>query len=173
MRSSADDVDVDSAENLAALLDLGPFQPHDERHVEADLFVRRGADASAMVVQRMMPPKMLTSTAFTFLSASRMRNASVTCSVVGAAADVEEVGRLAAVQLDEVHRAHRQAGAVHQAADVAVEVARSSAPPRRRGLRRDPLREVSRSLEDVLVTEEGVVVEVDLRVQRHQLALPR
>ena len=41
---------------------------------------------------------------------------------VRAAADVEKVGRLAAVQFDEVHRTHRQAGAIHQAADVAVEL---------------------------------------------------
>ena len=40
---------------------------------------------------------------------------------VGAAADVEEVRRLAARQLDDVHRRHRQAGAVDHAADVAVE----------------------------------------------------
>ena len=38
------------------------------------------------------------------------------------AADVEEVGRLAAVVLHEVHRRHREAGAVHDAADVAVEL---------------------------------------------------
>ena len=40
---------------------------------------------------------------------------------VGAAADVEEVGRLAARQLDDVHRRHGQAGAVDHAADGAVE----------------------------------------------------
>ena len=40
----------------------------------------------------------------------------------GAAADVEEVGRLAAGALDEVHRRHRQAGAVDHAADRAVEL---------------------------------------------------
>jgi hypothetical protein len=40
----------------------------------------------------------------------------------GAAADVEEVGRLAAVQLDDVHGRHRQARAVDHAADVAVEL---------------------------------------------------
>ena len=39
----------------------------------------------------------------------------------GAAADVEEIGRLAAVQLDQVHGRHRQAGAVDHAADVAGE----------------------------------------------------
>jgi hypothetical protein len=37
------------------------------------------------------------------------------------AADVEEVGRLGAEQLDRVHGGHGQTGAVHQAADVAVE----------------------------------------------------
>ena len=37
----------------------------------------------------------------------------------GAAAHVQEVGRGAAVQLDDVHRRHGQAGAVHHAADVA------------------------------------------------------
>src|SRR5205823_14030454 len=41
---------------------------------------------------------------------------------VGAATDVEEIRRLAARQLDDVHRRHREAGAVHHAADVAVEM---------------------------------------------------
>ena len=40
---------------------------------------------------------------------------------IGAAADVEEVRRLAARQLDDVHRRHREAGAVDHAADRAVE----------------------------------------------------
>jgi hypothetical protein len=115
-----DDIDAALCQDLAALFDFGAFQPHDQRHVEAHGLVR-STIASAIVVQRMMPPKMFTSTALTFGSLSRMRNASVTCSVFGAAADVQEVGRLAAVQLDDVHRAHRQPGAVDQAADVAVQ----------------------------------------------------
>ena len=40
----------------------------------------------------------------------------------GAAADVEEVRGLAAVELDDVHGGHGEAGAVHQAGDVAVEL---------------------------------------------------
>jgi hypothetical protein len=48
-------------------------------------------------------------------------NASATARR-GAAADIEEVGRLAAVQLDDVHGRHRQAGAVDHAADVAVQL---------------------------------------------------
>ena len=67
-----------------------------------------------------------------------MRNAFEHLVLVRPAADVEEVGRLAAVVLDQVHRAHRQAGAVDQAADVAVEAdvaqARSCRPGARWGL---------------------------------------
>ena len=51
----------------------------------------------AIVVHRMMPPKMLTSTAFTFLSDEQDAERLGHLLGVGAAADVEEVGRLAAV----------------------------------------------------------------------------
>src|SRR3546814_20857455 len=42
--------------------------------------------------------------------------------LVGAAADVQEIGREGAVQLDDVHRRHREPGAIDHAADVAVEL---------------------------------------------------
>ena len=38
-----------------------------------------------------------------------------------AAADVKEIGRLAAVELDDVHGGHGEAGTVDEAANVAVE----------------------------------------------------
>ena len=76
---------------------------------------------SAMTSHFMMPPKMLTRMPSTFGSDRMILNASVTFSLRRAAADVEEVGRLAAVELDDVHRRHREAGAVDHAADVAVE----------------------------------------------------
>ena len=57
----------------------------------------------------MMPPKMLTSTALTFGDGEQDAERLEHLVLVGAAADVEEVGRLAAVVLDQVHRAHRQA----------------------------------------------------------------
>src|SRR2546427_505657 len=41
---------------------------------------------------------------------------------LGPPADVQEVGRLTAVILYEIHRGHRESGAVHAAADVAVEL---------------------------------------------------
>ena len=48
-------------------------------------------------------------------------NAAATFSLRGAAADVEEVRRRFAVELDDVHRRHGEAGAVDHAADGAVE----------------------------------------------------
>ena len=74
----------------------------------------------AIVVQRMMPPKMFTSTALHVLVGEQNAKRLGHLLDVGPAADVEKVGRLAAVQLDQVHRAHGQPGAVDQAADVAV-----------------------------------------------------
>ena len=39
----------------------------------------------------------------------------------GTAADVEKVSRRPSVQLDDVHRGHREAGAVHHAPNVTVQ----------------------------------------------------
>ena len=67
---------------------------------------------------------------------------------VGAAADIEEVGRLAARQLDDVHRRHRQAGAVDHAADVAVEPDVVERELRRLDLERILLADVAQILAD-------------------------
>ena len=77
---------------------------------------------SAITSQRMMPPKMLTRMPSTLGSDEDELEGRGHPLLGGAAADVEEVGRRAAVQLDDVHRRHRQAGAVDHAADVAVEL---------------------------------------------------
>ena len=95
-----------------------------------------------------------------------MRNASVTCSVVGAAADVEEVGRFAAVILDDVHRAHRQAGPVDQTADVAGQADVTQARLRGPQLGGVFFRSVAQLLQ-VGMAEQGVVVEGDLGVDGH------
>ena len=42
--------------------------------------------------------------------------------LLNAAADVQEVGRLAAVQLDDVHGGHGEASSVHQTANVAIQL---------------------------------------------------
>ena len=70
---------------------------------------------------RAMPPKMLTRIARTLVVGEDQAHRRGDLVVLGAAADVEEVGRLAAGALDEVHGRHRQPGAVDHAADRAVE----------------------------------------------------
>ena len=96
--------------------------------------------------------------------------AAVTRSLVGAAADVEEVGRLAAVELDDVHGRHGEAGAVDHAADVAVELDVVEAVLGGLELGRVFLVRVAQRL-DLLVAEERVVVEVHLGVERQHLAV--
>ena len=90
----------------------------------------------------------------------------------GAAADVEEVGRLPAVELDDVHRRHRQARAVDHAADVAVQgdvVEADARAPACPALLLVGVAECGQ----VRVAEERVVVQVDLRVERDHLPLLR
>ena len=88
----------------------------------------------------------------------------------GAAADVEEVGRLGAFQLDDVHRRHGQAGAVDHAADRPVELDVRKVVFGRLDLHRVFLGEVAQLLE-VRVAEAGIAVEADLGVEHQQPAL--
>jgi len=74
-----------------------------------------------MVSHFMMPPKMLTRMRLDLGVLQHDLEGFGHLLGGGAAAHVEEVGGLAAKQLDGVHRRHRQAGAVDQAADVAVQ----------------------------------------------------
>ena len=95
---------------------------------------------SAMMSHFMMPPKMLTRMPFTFGSLTMILNAAVTFSLRGAAADIEEVGRLAAIELDDVHRRHGEARAIDHAADLAIELDVGEVVLRGFDLRRDLLR---------------------------------
>ena len=80
------------------------------------------------------------------------------------AADVEEVRRLAAGPLHQVHRRHRQAGAVDHAADRAVELDERQPGLARGAVGRVLLVGVAEVLEP-RVAGEGRVVEGDLRVE--------
>src|SRR5581483_3784185 len=90
---------------------------------------------------------------------------------VGAAAHVEEVGGASAGVLDDVHGGHRQAGAVYHAAHVAVELDVVQAVLGGLDLERVFLADVAQ-LAEVLMTIQGVVVEVDLGVEREQAPVP-
>ena len=71
---------------------------------------------------RVMPPKMLNRMTFTLGSAVMMRSAFTTFSGFDEPPMSRKLAGLAAVVLHQVHRRHREAGAVHDAADVAVEL---------------------------------------------------
>ena len=76
----------------------------------------------AMTLQSMMPPKMFTRMPFTFGSCRMILNAAVTCSLLAPPPTSRKFAGHAAEMLDDVHRRHRQARAVDEAGDAAVEL---------------------------------------------------
>src|SRR5450432_488437 len=72
---------------------------------------------SAMTSHFMMPPKMLTKIAFTLGLRKIILKALVTCSWLAP----PPTSRKFAGALDDVHRGHREARAVDEATDVAIE----------------------------------------------------
>jgi hypothetical protein len=118
----------------------------------------------------MMPPKMLTRMPFDGGIGEDDAEGFGDGFFAGAAADIEEVGGFAAVELDDVHGGHGEAGAVDEAADVAIEgdvgeaqaVARISAGFSSAG---------SKSCWMSLWRKSGVVVEVELGVDGEDLAV--
>ena len=74
------------------------------------------------------------------------------------------------MQLDDVHGGHGEAGAVDQAADLAVELDVVQLVLGGLDLGRVLLGDVAQG-DDVLVAEEGVVVEVHLAVEADELAV--
>ena len=85
--------------------------------------------------QRTIPPKMLINTALYVLIRENDFKRFDHALFGRTAADVEEVGRLAAVQLDDVHGTHGQTCTVYHAANIAFEGRRSSAATQRHELR--------------------------------------
>ena len=89
---------------------------------------------------------------------------------VSATTNIEEVGRLAAMVFHEIHRAHRQAGAVDEAADRAVEFDIGETGGRSPRFGRLFFRFIAQGGE-ILVAEQGVVVERHLGVEGHHPAI--
>src|SRR5690606_31365108 len=84
--------------------------------------------------------------------------------------DVEEVGRLATEQLDGVHGSHGQAGAVYQAADVAVEL--NIRQVKLAGFELGGIFFVQVAIfNDFGVTEQRVGIEVEFGVQSNDVAI--
>lgn len=84
--------------------------------------------------------------------------------------NIQEVGGLAAIQLDDVHSSHGKTGAVNEAADITIQLDEVQA-----GLGSTDLISVLLGLiahlEDVLLPEVGVVVKTELGVHAHNLVV--
>ena len=120
--------------------------------------------------QRVMPPKMLNSTAVT-LGSERMHLDRLGDRLrLRAAAGVEEVGRLAARLGDDVERRHHEPGAVAEDADVAVEL-HVGQPALLGHLLLRVLAAGVAQLGVLGMAEQAVPVERDLGVERLHLAL--
>ncbi len=109
-----------AGDDLLALLDIGALEAHHQRNLQADLLDRGdhalGDDVAAHDAAEDVDEDALH---------LRVRGDDLErlgdLLLGGAAAHVEEVGRLRAVELDDVHRRHGEARAVDHAADLAVE----------------------------------------------------
>ena len=116
-----DDRQAGLAQDLLAELDIGAFEPHHQRHVQVDL-ARRGDDALGDHVAAHDAAEDVDQDALDVGVGEDDLERGGHPLLGGAAADIEEIGRRAAIELDDVHRRHREAGAVDHAADIAVEL---------------------------------------------------
>ena len=154
-------------DDLLAELHVGAFEPHHQRHLQADLLDRRdhalGDDVAFHDAAEDVDQDALH---------LGIGGDDLECGrhllLGGAAADVEEIRRRLAVELDDVHRRHREPGAVDHAADGAVERDVVEVVFRRLDLLLVLLGEVAQR-HDVGMAVERVVVEADLGVEADEL----
>src|SRR5450432_720625 len=107
-------------QDLLAELDVRAFEPHYERHLEPELLGRRD-DALGDHVALHDAAEDVDEDAFDLRARQDHAEGLLHLFFGGAAAHVQKVRGRAAVVLNDVHGRHREAGAVHQATDVAVE----------------------------------------------------
>ena len=107
-------------DDLLAEIDIGAFEPHHQRHLQAD-FLHRGDDAFGDDVASHDAAEDVDQDALHIGIGGDDLERRRDLFLGGAAADVEEVRRRLAIELDDVHGRHGKAGAVDHAADGAVE----------------------------------------------------
>src|SRR5512135_307120 len=163
-----DDLPAARFEELLAGLDVGPFEADDQWDAEVELVVGgqegRGDDVAPHDAAEDVDEHGLD-----VRRAEEDAEALEDLVLARAAADVEEVGGLAAVVLDQVHGAHRQPGAIDEAGDVAVEADVAQAALAGAQLGGVLLGHVEHR-GDVGVAEQRVVVEIELAVERQDVA---
>ena len=170
-RSSAgDDVEPGVADDLLAEFDIGAFEAHHQRNLEAH-FLHRGDHAFGDDVAFHDAAEDVDQDALHARVGGDDLEGGRHLFLRGAAADIEEVGGLGAVELDDVHGGHGKARAIHHAADGAIErhigeidISRLRFPW---GLLRS-----DRAGLDVGMAVERVVVEIHLGIEAERAGRP-
>src|SRR5262245_35176985 len=161
------DVELRLREDAAALPGVRALEPHDQRHLDRELLGRGDDSLGDQVAAHDAPEDVDEDRAHVRIAQDQLERL-LHLLLVGAAAGVEEVRRAPAAVLDHVERRHREARAVHHAADVAVEPDVGEVDLLRLALARVLLLRVAQ-LGEVGVAVERVVVEVELGVEREQV----
>ena len=151
-------------EDLSRSRDVGALEAHDERHLEADGLRARHDCARDLVALHDAAEDVDEDALHVWVAendAERFRDGFFART----AANVEEVRRFATVEFDDVHRCHREACAVHEAADVAIERDVGKTKLVRADFRGILFVWVEQLLDRGLA-EERVVIELELRIER-------
>src|SRR5262249_25614169 len=114
------DVEAGLPQNLLPELDIGAFEPHDQRHGQAD-FAHGGNHAFGDHVAAHDAAENVDQDSLHVRIGGDDLERGGDLFLAGAAADIEEVGRRLAVELDDVHGRHGEACAIDHATDGAVE----------------------------------------------------
>src|SRR6056297_2646068 len=144
-----DYVEAGGGDDLLALLDIGAFETHHQRDLEADLF-HCGDHALGNHITAHDAAEDVDEDALDLRVGGDDLERLGDLFLGRAAAHVEEVGRFRPVELDDVHGGHGEARAVDHAADLAVE--------------RDVVEVVFRRLQFLGVLFGGVAQLADIRV---------
>src|SRR3990167_4265515 len=164
--AGGDHADAAFCEHLLPQFDVGAFQPHDHRHFHAD-FLDCGDDAGGDDVAAHDAAEDVDQHRLDVAVGEDDLERLGHHFRRGAATDVEKVGGLSAMQLDQVHGRHRQTRAIDHAADVAGQGDVADVAFLRGDLLRVDLgRVVHRG--QLLVAEHRVVVHADLAIERAQ-----
>ena len=156
------------AQDAPAELDIGAFEPHDQRHVQIDLARRRDNALGEHVAAHDAAEDVDQDRLDIGVGQDQLERDRDPLPR-RAAADIEKIGRHRAIELDDVHRRHREPGAVDHAADIAVELDIAQLVLAGLALDRVLLVLVAQGL-DLGMAEQRVVVDRQLGVERQQIA---
>ncbi len=159
----------ESLQDLPARFHVRSFQAQHDRQLDMRL-VRRFDHAGRQRIHAQDAAKNIDQHRFHVLVAQQDFKRVRDLFGIRAAAHIQEVRRHAAGVLDDVHGRHRQAGAIHHAADVAVELDVVQVVFRRLDFERIFFRDVAQFAQ-VGMAEQGVVVEVHLGIEREQATI--